>query len=294
MDLVYCVHFDTPAEDLAMLDELVATLDLIGASWQNVDTGEAWLRVFADDEAAASAILAQIQNALPGWRELLSTQPTPEVRAIQREDWAECWKEHFHAFRASRRLIVKPSWETFAVESEADILLELDPGMSFGTGYHGTTRACLEFMDDLSNELGPVSFLEAGCGSGILSLAAVKLGFEPVVAFDHDPQAVECARENLSRAGAGNVATSTSELAAFEPPFPFAVVAANILAHVLDTYTESVVKFVVPGGYLILAGILTPQYPGVKARYEALGCRELRTRTIDEWTSGVYRCPPQG
>ena len=104
MDLVYCVHLDTPAEDVAMLDELLATLDLIGASWQNVDTGEAWLRVFADDEAAAHAILARIQPALPGWRELLSALPVPAVKAIQREDWAECWKEFFHAFRASRKI----------------------------------------------------------------------------------------------------------------------------------------------------------------------------------------------
>ncbi len=294
MDLVYCVHITAPIEDLTVLDELAAVLDLTTASWQNVDTGDAWLRVFVEDEPAAHEALARLQAALPEWREQLSAEPKLTVDAVRKEDWAECWKEHFHAFRASRRLIVKPSWETFAVESEADIILELDPGMSFGTGYHGTTRACLEFMDDLASELGPVSFLEAGCGSGILSLAAVKLGFDPVVAFDHDPQAVECARENLVRSGAIDVAASTSELAAFEPPFPFTVVAANILAHVLDTHAESVVKFVAPGGHLILAGILTSQYPGIKARYEALGCRELRTRTIDEWTSGVYRCPPKG
>lgn len=291
MDLVYCVHLDTPAEDLAMLDELVATLDLIGASWQNVDTGEAWLRIFADDEPAARDILARVQAALPGWRELLSTLPTPAVKTIQREDWAECWKEFFHAFRASRRLVVKPSWETFAPASEEDILLELDPGMSFGTGYHGTTRACLEFIDDLAAELGPVPFLEAGCGSGILSLAAVHLGFTPVAAFDHDPQAVHCARENLERAGVNQVALATAELVDYASPAPFAVVAANILAIVLDAQAETVARLVAPGGHLILSGILTAQYPAIKTRYEALGFRELRTRTIDEWTSGLYHRP---
>ncbi len=291
MDLVYCVHLDTPAEDVAMLDELLATLDLIGASWQNVDTGEAWLRVFADDEAAARDILARVQAALPGWGELLSTLPVPTVRAIQREDWAECWKEFFHAFRASRRLVVKPSWETFAPAGKEDILLELDPGMSFGTGYHGTTRACLEFIDDLAAERGPVPFLEAGCGSGILSLAAVRLGLTPVAAFDHDPQAVQCARENLARAGVDQVAPVTAELADYAPPAPFAVVAANILAIVLDAQAETVARLVAPGGHLILSGILTGQYPAIKTRYEALGFRELRTRTIDEWTSGLYRRP---
>jgi ribosomal protein L11 methyltransferase len=211
------------------------------------------------------------------------------VDSVRKQDWAECWKEHFHTFRASRRIVVKPSWEDFTPENAEDIILELDPGMSFGTGYHGTTRACLEFMDDLADELGPVSFLEAGCGSGILSLAAVKLGLSPVVAFDHDPQAVMCAKENLELAGIEGVDVSTADVAEFAAPEPFALVAANILAHILDTYAESVAAFVAPDGHLLLAGILTEQYPKLKARYEALGFEELRSRTINEWTSGVYR-----
>lgn len=289
MDLIYCVHLDAPAENLPLLEELLATLELSGATWQNVDTGEAWLRVFADGEAEATAALALIRTALPGWRGLLPDLPEPAVKTIRREDWAECWKQYFHAFRASRRLIVKPSWETFAPVGEEDVLLELDPGMSFGTGYHGTTRACLEFIDDLAAELGPVPFLEAGCGSGILSLAAVRLGFAPVAAFDHDPQAVQCARENLERAGVADVALATSELADYAPSAPFTVVAANILAVVLDAQAETVARLVAPGGHLILSGILTGQYPAIKGRYATLGFRELRTRTIDEWTSGLYR-----
>ena len=294
MDLVYCVHITADTEDLPIFSELAAAFGFATASWRNVDTDEAWLRIFTEDEAAAHEILKQLERALPDWQELLASTPRLAVDSVRKQDWSECWKEHFHAFRASRRIVVKPSWEDFTPESADDILLELDPGMSFGTGYHGTTRACLEFMDELADELGPVSFLEAGCGSGILSLAAVKLGFTPVVAFDHDPQAVMCARENLALAGASHVAVSTADVAAFAPEQPFAVVAANILAHILDRYAESIASFVAPAGHLLLAGILTEQYAGIKARYEALGFREQRTRTINEWTSGIYRRMRQG
>jgi ribosomal protein L11 methyltransferase len=293
MDLVYCVHITAETDDLPIVSELAASLGFVTAGWRNVETGEAWLRVFTDDEPAAHEVLSQLREALPAWLPLLSASPKMSVDSVRKQDWAECWKEHFHAFRASRRIVVKPSWEEFTPESADDILLELDPGMSFGTGYHGTTRACLEFMDDLAEELGAVSFLEAGCGSGILSLAAVRLGFSPIAAFDHDPQAVMCAKENLELAGVADVDVSTADVGEFAPGRRFAVVAANILAHILDTCAESVASFVEPGGHLLLAGILTEQYPGLKARYEALGFQELRSRTIDEWTSGVYHHSPQ-
>jgi ribosomal protein L11 methyltransferase len=293
MDLVYCVHITAETDDLAIVSEMAASLGFVTAGWRNVETGDAWLRVFTDDEPAAHETLGQLRATLPAWLPMLTASPKMSVDSVRKQDWSECWKEHFHAFRASRRIVVKPSWEEFTPENGEDILLELDPGMSFGTGYHGTTRACLEFMDDLAEELGAVSFLEAGCGSGILSLAAVKLGFSPVVAFDHDPQAVMCAKENLELAGVADVDVSTADVAEFAPGRRFRVVAANILAHILDTHAESVAGFVAPDGHLLLAGILTEQYPGLKARYEALGFRELRNRTIDEWTSGVYRHSPQ-
>jgi ribosomal protein L11 methyltransferase len=272
------------------MSELSSSLGFVPAGWENVDTGDAWLRIFCDDEPAAHDALSQLQAALPNWADMFSGQVKMTVDSVRKQDWSECWKEHFHTFRASRRIVVKPSWEAFTPENTDDIILELDPGMSFGTGYHGTTRACLEFMDEIADETGTVSFLEAGCGSGILSLAAVKLGLSPVVAFDHDPQAVMCAKENLAAAGASQVEVSAADISEFAPGRTFEIVAANVLAHILDTHAECVARFVAPGGHLLLAGILTEQYPGIRARYEALGFAELRTRTINEWTSGIYRC----
>jgi ribosomal protein L11 methyltransferase len=215
-----------------------------------------------------------------------------ESRTMRQEDWTESWKKHFHTFRASERIVVKPSWES-AEKAPGDIILELDPGMCFGTGYHGTTKACLQFLDQLQKEVGSeASFLDAGCGSGILSIAARLLGYLPVFAFDNDQQAVLTAQENLLKAGFSEVVPTMAELEEYLPPKPCRVVAANILATVLIQHAEQILKFMATDGkptFLILSGILNQQYADVKRRFENLGCKEINTITIEEWSSGCFR-----
>jgi ribosomal protein L11 methyltransferase len=203
------------------------------------------------------------------------------------EDWSETWKRHFHAFRASRRLMVKPSWESCATRP-GDIVLEIDPGMTFGTGYHGTTRACLEFRDALAEELGPVPMLDAGCGSGILSLAAGRLGYRPVYAFDHDPDAVRMTEHNVGVDAA--VVPVLADLGEYVPPRPCRLVVVNILATILCRHADRIVSFVdrTGGGHLILSGILTEQYDDVKRRFEKAGATEAEARTRHEWRSGHF------
>jgi ribosomal protein L11 methyltransferase len=167
--------------------------------------------------------------------------------------------------------------------------------MSFGTGYHGTTRACLEMIDLLSVQLPGAAFLDAGCGSGILALAAAKLGFAPVRAFDSDPQAVAIARGNLERNGV-EVTVDVADLAAYPAAPPCRVVVANILAPVLIAQAEKLVSFLdcrTGDSHLILSGILSSQYPDVRQRFQSLGGRETATRTLDEWTSGSFRFPQE-
>ncbi|MDT8390630.1 MAG: 50S ribosomal protein L11 methyltransferase [Lentisphaeria bacterium] len=283
-------EFDVGAEDVALMNELLPAIDVAFAIWRDWIKGSAVFRVYSDpDEEGATRdkVAAMLETCGD-----LFAGPTPELRLtrIDREDWSETWKEHFHAFRASRRLVVKPSWETFEAETD-DIILEIDPGMTFGTGYHGTTKACLQMIDDLADELGPVSFLDAGCGSGILSLGAAKLGYTPMFAFDHDPDAVRMTTENLTAAGIDHARPTCADLADYSPPQPCRLVVVNILAVVILTYADRIVQFVdrsTAPGNLVLSGILTEQYPDIKARFEALGCVEQETRTIDEWTSGRF------
>ena len=291
LELLHYVEMELPASDGPVLEEMLMAIGLAVSSWHRAESDTAILRVFLENDVEAVQVAGQIAENLPDWTSLLNgNKPVLRTGTMQREDWAESWKKYFHTFRASRRIIVKPSWETFEAKA-TDVVLELDPGMSFGTGYHGTTRACIEFIDELRDELGPVSFLDVGCGSGILSLAVAKLGFQKLAAFDNDPQAVQVALENLQAAGITDVDVVCSEIADYAGGTGFRLVAANILAHVLLDNAESIAGFVDNSngpGILILSGILEGQYEQVKSCYEALGLKERQNRVIDEWKSGIF------
>jgi len=288
---IYYLELKTTPHVADLLAELLAGLELNQAIWHDPDTQEAVIRVYCENADAAEQARVRLSESMQAWNELLGNE-LPEItcHTLRKEDWTEKWKEFFHAFRVSSRLVVKPSWENFDARPN-DIIIELDPGMSFGTGYHGTTRACLEFIDELRDELEMVSFLDAGCGSGILSLAAAKLGFEPIMAFDYDPQAVGIACENLQKSGVENVEFFASDLAEVKPPQKFRLVVANILAVILDKHAERLVSFLDRAhspSYLILSGIMISQYDGIHKRFCELGLEEISNRAIDEWKSGLF------
>lgn len=290
-EVLHVVEIVVSADDSLVAEEALGALGLEFASWRSPESTVSTIRLFSSlpEEAASRAEL--VAETFESWRDLLrGGEPCIRLTTIRREEWSESWKAFFKAFYVSSRLVVSPSWERYS-PSEGEVVVELDPGMCFGTGYHGTTRACLEFMDQLADGYAGASFLEAGCGSGILSLAARKLGFGRVAGFDHDPDAVRVAQSNLAAQGIHDVELSCADLAGFVPGDGYAVVVANILATVLAEHAECVVGFVargIPHACLILSGILTNQYDQIRARYEALGFVEHRRRTIDEWASGWY------
>jgi len=292
---LHVVELRVPCADAGVLAELLCAVGIPCATWEQPTDPQAVLRVFCDDPGSAAALQEEIGGRLEGWLSLLSQRPAVSRQVTQREDWAEVWKKHFPTFRASRRIVVKPSWEDVRTKP-GDVVLEIDPGMTFGTGHHATTQACLSFIDELSEELGNVAFLDAGCGSGILSMAAAKLGFQPLAAFDHDPDAVRVARENLRRAGVDDVVLTCADVATFSPQRRFRVVVANILADVLARHAECLAGYVdtaVRPSYLVLAGILDEQYAGIRVRYEALGLRESAVMRADGWTSArLAVCSP--
>jgi len=294
-DTIPCVEFRAAPADLPVVEAILEAAELLWSSYTNLETAQAMVWVFTDSPAEAATIADHLNTALAARRpDLTGALPRAVATMLRQEDWAHSWQRLFKAFRVSPRLVLKPTWETWPAEPR-DIILELDPGMCFGTGYHGTTRACLEFMDDLAEHHGRVSLLDAGCGSGILSLAAVRLGFEPVAAFDHDPQAVAMTQANLERAGAGRVEVRCADLADFTPARPSRVVVANILATALIEHRQRLCQWLDTSGgpaALVLAGILTAQYPDVLAAFTSLGCREVDRRTIDEWTSGRFEVAP--
>ena len=199
--------------------------------------------------ARVNGFLETLAASSPGFR-----PAPPKVALISEEDWGNSWKEHFKPTRIGRRLIIKPTWEK-VVQGEEDIILELDPGMAFGTGTHPTTRLCLEKIEQLfSGEKKPGSVLDVGTGSGILAIGAVKLGATEVVAIDIDPEAVAVAADNFRLNGVSASRIDTTPLGQIVGVF--GLVVANILAEELVKLRGLLCDRLGPAGHLVLSGIL--------------------------------------
>ncbi|MFW5802562.1 MAG: 50S ribosomal protein L11 methyltransferase [Verrucomicrobiota bacterium] len=287
-----CVEVCTDAERGPSLDELLTSVAPAGSSsYTDPVANRATVRVWVPENTSASKLADDIRRILDqaaNW--IGDPPPAVDISEVRQEDWAETWKRHFHTQRVSRRIVIKPSWELYAPEA-TDIVLELDPGMSFGTGQHETTKACLQMLDDLAETLTPCPLLDAGCGSGILTLAAVRLGFQPVLAFDHDPQATLMARENLANAGVlDRVRIQQADLTNFDACTQFPIVVANILAPVLMECAETLTRHLAPApsSRMLLSGILDDQYADVRKRFEQCGLQESTRVKLGEWTSGCF------
>jgi ribosomal protein L11 methyltransferase len=207
-----------------------------------------------------------------------------EARLVADEDWAEAWKEHFHVERYGERLVVVPSWRTHHAVS-GDVVLKLDPGMAFGTGQHETTRMCLEALERAVSKGSRV--LDVGCGSGILSIAAAKLGATEVWAVDVDPICVRVTEENAAanslsvRVGEGSMGASW--------PFPasplggFDVIVANIIARPIIEMAADFAAALRPGGRLILSGIIGEREGDVIEALEQQRLLVDSVRALGEW-----------
>lgn len=213
------------------------------------------------------------------------------VSPLRQEDWAEGWKQHFSAVRIGRRLVIKPSWERFAAAA-GDVVVELDPGMAFGTGTHGTTRLCLEALAEIfDSDAPPGRVLDVGTGSGILAIAAVALGAGRVLACDIEAEACRTARQNARQNGVGERLEITgAPLESLEGGFD--VVLANILAEENARLAAELVGRLAPGGTLVLSGILQEKEPLVEAAFASFGLAGPDTRHREEWSCLLYRKPP--
>ena len=182
--------------------------------------------------------------------------PAPEFRELAEEDWANAWKKHYHVVRIGQRIVIKPPWQEHKRQPD-EVVIELDPGMAFGTGLHPTTRMCLQAVEE---HLKPGDrVLDLGTGSGILAIAAAKLGAGSVLALDNDPLAVRTALSNAKSNEVQNVVTA--ELGSLDKAAgEFDLVLVNILARVIiELADQGLVDRVRPTGLIILAGIVVEQ-----------------------------------
>lgn len=193
------------------------------------------------------------------------------------DDWETAWQRDWHGMPIGQSLWVRPSFCEAAPEDRIDIVL--DPGMAFGTGQHATTRLCLETIERDCAESPPLSMLDMGAGSGLLAIAAGKLGAKGIVAIDNDPISVQASRVNADINGV----TLESLLGDIPPNQSFELVAANILAGPLIDMAPALSKCV--GKRLVLSGLLIEQMESVTAAYVSAGLKLSRSDTMDEWAS---------
>ncbi|MEA5112612.1 MAG: 50S ribosomal protein L11 methyltransferase [Geobacteraceae bacterium] len=224
------------------------------------------------------------------------TPSEPVLARIAEEDWSSSWKENFKPLRIGEHLVIRPTWEEFAA-NDADIVIDLDPGMAFGTGTHATTMLCLSVLERImfgkgetenAREWKARNVLDVGTGSGILGIAAAKLGAERVIAIDLDEDAVSAATENSALNGV-SASMQVSDTPLEMIGCGFDVILANILAEDLARLAPDLTKRLAPGGFLVLSGILTEKESIVADRYADFEAAPVEVLRHDEWSCMVYR-----
>jgi len=214
-----------------------------------------------------------------------------EIRELpEDEDWMESWKSNFGILRIGKRLVIKPTWlELDFTASPDDIVIEIDPGIAFGTGYHPTTDTCLQAMEQ---HIAPgMTVLDLGTGSGILTIAAIKLGAGLVTALDIDSQAVTAARRNFRRLGI-NKQVRLGQGSVPHPTAPagdFDLAVANISARGVADRCPFILTALKPGALFIASGLLNTQKEEVAAVVEPLGFSLISEWPQEEWTTLLYR-----
>ncbi|MCK5825757.1 MAG: 50S ribosomal protein L11 methyltransferase [Desulfuromusa sp.] len=207
---------------------------------------------------------------------------------VDMANWSEDWKQNFLTFHVGDRLVVRPSWEVYNPQS-GEVVIEIDPGMAFGTGTHETTQLCLEVIAELLNcPDPPLSMLDVGTGSGILALGAAALGCRDIVANDIDPVACCVARENIKK-NHYDGQIEISEYPLEELPGQFDLIVANILAEENVRLRHAFFEHLSPGGWLVLSGILQEKEKLVRDSFSDLSLEPFPSRYRDEWVCLLLR-----
>lgn len=274
------------------IDDVLLELGVEGWSLlQDVIVGRAWI----------VGIFPSAEEARERWSELAGLLPedanpaAPEERPLGDRDWRDSYKAHFKAWRCGRLHWV-PVWERDThVLGAGEAAIWLDPGLAFGTGNHETTRLCVERLVARAESHGTRGrVIDAGCGSGILALSAIRLGWTDVAGFDNDAEAVRVSEENAALNDlAGKVRFATADLVTGLPAGTQAeVVLANIQADVLMRFVPELVGAVAPGGLLVLSGILAHENEKVREAFAAatVGWR-MEHRVMGEWSDVALARP---
>jgi ribosomal protein L11 methyltransferase len=246
----------------------------------------------ARDPAAVEQAIADTTTAL-GHLQAFGLRPIGplQTRLVHETDWADAWKAYFPVMRIGRRIVIRPTWRRHR-RAPDDVVLALDPGMAFGTGLHPTTRLCLAATETLADRggLAGARVLDVGCGSGILAIAALRLGADTAFGVDTDPIAIEATTANARRNRlARRLPSRVGSLPSGEPRFD--VVLANLIAGVLVPLAGALHDELRPGGVLVASGIFVDREGDVRDAFEAAGLVVDARLAESDWVALVVRRP---
>lgn len=210
------------------------------------------------------------------------------IRTLRRENWAESWKRHFRPLEIGRHLLIRPTWSRRRARRGQRVVV-LDPGLSFGTGRHPTTLFCLEQLVRHRQQGHRQSFLDIGAGSGILAISAAKVGYTPVAAWEHDPEAIRASRHNIRT---NNVSVRLKRLDLHDLPLRparrYDVICANLISNLLTEEAGKIRNLLKPDGLLIVAGILRHEFAKIIETFRRFNLTLGTFRIDKEWKSGQF------
>jgi ribosomal protein L11 methyltransferase len=252
------------------------------------ETLKAFLPCDGDQERRLSGLRTYIDGVADIFPEL--EKPAFRTEVVRDPGWGDAWKEYFKPLRVSPGLVIKPTWESYSPKT-GEIVIEIDPGMAFGTGQHASTRLCLEAIDtlftgDLVSEISRV--LDVGTGTGILGIACAKLGAKAVLCVDSDPLAIKIAQKNaLVNRVEDRVTAVHREIATLAETFPLVV--ANLTAKILGELYPHLARLVAPRGRLVIAGIIDQDRPDIEACFLGASFLVDRLITEKEWVCYILK-----
>ncbi len=291
-DKLYCCKLIDRSENPEITTELLIAMDYYYSSWiDKEDSTMTYHTVYSEVEGEELKAAERISELLEDWASFGVIIEEVETFSIKQEDWSEVWKKYFDIQHISDLVVVKPSWLEYD-EKPGQVIIEIDPGMSFGTGKHATTTFCLRMLENLKDEETINDFLDAGTGSGILTIAAHKMGYQNINAFDIDQVAVDIAAENFEKNNfsADDIALRVCDLSDYNKEGKtFDFVIANILGHILLANKEKLVKLLHKDSLIVLSGVLTTEFDYFSETFCALGLKEILRESENEWTGGLFQ-----
>jgi ribosomal protein L11 methyltransferase len=254
----------------------------------------AWetIKAYFPQDVRCEKRIAAIQKYLESLNEIFSDFPAPVLKTeiISDPDWGEQWKKYFKPIRVSSNIIVKPTWERYTPSSR-DIVIEIDPGMAFGTGQHASTRMCIEALEDIimkDRSVRDWKVLDVGCGTGILGITAAKLGARDVICLDIDKKATEIALENAAiNLVSDRLRIVSKDAAAIKETRNLII--ANLTSKLLLKLRQHLTQLLEPEGYMIISGIIEQDAKEIEENFSVAPLIQNRVITEKEWVCYVFK-----